>query len=106
MTKSQTERSPRFLNLGETRECLTGALCTMFTPPVEDAAARCPVEPGTLWVFNWGGIRRLFHWDLPRSPISVLKRLPGKQGSDLFIMIRQKMSGNTTQMRGINAQYE
>jgi hypothetical protein len=44
--------------------------------------------------------------DLIRSPISVLKRLPGKQGSDLFSMIRQKMSGNTTQMRGINAQYE
>jgi len=33
----------------------------IFTPPVEDAAARCPVEPGTLRVFNWGGMRSLLH---------------------------------------------
>jgi len=86
----------------------------MFTPC--NACPARPVEPGTLRVFNWGGMRSLFLWGgayctgalctMPRSPISVLKRLPGKQGSDLFIVIRQKMSGNTTQMRGINAQYE
>jgi len=75
----------RFLNRGEPENVSLGPYA-------------CPVEPGTLRVFNWGA--------MPRSPISVLKRLPGKQGSDVFIMIRQKMSGNTTQMRGINAQYE
>jgi hypothetical protein len=29
----------------------------ILTPPVEDAAARCPVEPGTLRVFNRGAMR-------------------------------------------------
>ena len=32
-----------------------------FIPPVEDAAARCLVEPGTLRVFNWGEMLALWN---------------------------------------------